>query len=116
MKPELLKQNELPSWFSYPADFLRTIELGLVDLEPWRILEGDELVNRQLGLKDRYPERELMVFARRDDCDDVACWEMGVEGVVIVHDYASAGWESSEGFKTYWDWFRSAIEDMIEHD
>jgi hypothetical protein len=67
------------------------------------------------GLKERYPARELFPFAMRTDCDDVACWERGnLERVVIIHDFADPGWEQEAVFDTYWDWFRSAINDFAE--
>jgi len=45
------------------------------------------------GLQERYPGRMLVAFARREDNDDVACWEAGGGGkVIVIHDFASDGW------------------------
>lgn len=117
MDIQLLNATELPSGFSYPQSFLRTIQLNLVDIEPWYIMNSKELEIRIQGMKERYPERILIPFARRCDNDDVACFELGKdEEVQIVHDFASVGYEQRNVYKTFWDWFRSAIEDMIQFD
>ena len=53
-------------------------------------------------------------FAYRQDNDDVACIEPGDPAkVLIVHDFASSGWQERQRFDSFWDWYRSAIEDMI---
>jgi hypothetical protein len=63
---ELLTEN-LPEGFSYPSEFLRIVDLGLVDLEPWWIFDGDLLKIRYEGLRKRFPDRSLVPFARRQD-------------------------------------------------
>ena len=114
---KILKDKELPSWFHYPQEFLKLIELGLVNFEPWVVLLDDQLRTRFKGLQERFPERQLIPFAKREDNDDVACWEKGRGGiVVIVHDFASPGFENSIEYDGFWKWFREAIEDMIEYD
>ena len=65
----------------------------------------------------RYPQRILIPFARRGDNDDVACFELNKgEEVQIIHDFASIGYEQRKTYKTFWDWFRDAIEEMIQFD
>jgi hypothetical protein len=112
---ELLVLSDLPAGFSYPSDFVRVVELGLIDLEPWEILLGDRLRQKVSGLRERYPRSRVVPFAARQDNDDVACWDVDTGAVAIVHDYASPGWERRHpGFGTFNDWFRQAIEDLIE--
>ena len=111
---DLLQSTELPDSFLYPPDFVRVVELGLTNLEPWWILEGDLLRQRLAGLRKRYPDRELVPFARRQDNEDVACWDLASGAVTIVHDYASPGWEQRQVFPDFIAWFRQAIEDMIQ--
>jgi len=111
---KLLCDQEKPSWFSYPPQFMRIVEQNLVYLDPWRVLEGEELRKKYEGIKERYPDREFVPFAKRDDSDDVAGWEKGVPGkVVILHDYASPEWEERETLDSFWHWLRKAIEDTI---
>ena len=111
---ELLTIEDLPAGFDYPSAFVRVVELGLVNLEPWWILEGDLLRTRQEGLARRYPERDLVVFARRVDRDDVACWDLQSGAVSIVHDFASGGFEQVDSLPDFESWLRRAIEDLIE--
>lgn len=41
-----------------------------------------------------HPNRCLIPFAKRDDNDDIACFELGKgESVIIIHDFASHGFE-----------------------
>jgi hypothetical protein len=111
----LLTIAELPDGFDYPAEFIRVVELGLTNLEPWWIFDGDQLWSRTEGLRERYPDRKLVPFARREDNDDVACWDLAVGDVVIVHDFASAGREQRARFPDFYSWLRKAIDDLIEH-
>ena len=110
----MLPEDELPAGFHYPALFLRMLECRLFDLQPWELMSGDLLARRHTGLKERYSTRVLVPFARRGDNDDVACWEGSGERVVIVHDFASPGWEHQGEFDSFADWLRSAVEDFIE--
>ena len=114
---KLLREDELPTGFTYPKAFLRAVERGLTHLEPWWVFDGDNLRSRARGLRERYPERALVPFARRQDNDDVACWEAGQgEQVFIVHDFASPGWERRRVYPNFYAWLRQAVEDMIEYD
>lgn len=114
---QLLSKKELPDWFSYPDEFKRIVGQGLIDFDPWIIMEKDRLKTRYDGLKRRYPSRELIPFARREDNDDVACWEKNKYGrVIIIHDFASEGYENVQEFGSFWDWLRSALEATIEYD
>lgn len=113
----LLAASELPDGFTYPQQFCRAVDLGLMNLEPWYLIEGEELHRTLKGLRERYQGRRLIPFARRQDNDDIACWEVHGESVIVViHDFASPGWEQSGRFECFWDWFRQAVEDMIEFD
>ena len=112
---DLLDEEDLPSWFRYPEPFLRTVGTGLTRFPPWRTLEGIYSASLMEDLKKRFPARDLFPFALRTDCDDVACWERGnLDRVEVIHDFASPGWEQEASFETYWDWFRSAINDFAE--
>ncbi len=111
---ELMEGSELPSWFNYPKEFLRIVEQGLLDLDPWVILQANATRAKILGLAKRYPSRQLVPFAAREDNDDVACWEKNKPDVIVViHDYASPGWENRMEFLSFWDWLRSALEETI---
>lgn len=114
---ELLPPTDLPEGFWYPPQFVRVVELGLTSLEPWWVLQGEELFERQGGMRERYPTRRLVLFAARQDNDDTACWDLDRPGEVArVHDFASPGWEQREWFPDFYTWLRRAIEDLIEFD
>ena len=103
-----------PSWFEYPSEYDWLVKHKLTDLEPWYLLDGDELISCMETIIKLYPSYDAVPFARRQDNDDVACWLRDQSGTVqIIHIYASPGWEKSEQFPNFWEWFRSAIEEMI---
>lgn len=74
---------------------LRLLTLGLINFRPWKIISVENGEKYSLDLKKRYPSRDLLPFAMRTDCDDVACWDLSREEgtVYIIHDFASIGWE-----------------------
>lgn len=113
---ELLDAKHLPSNFTYPEAFVRVVELGLTNLEPWWIIEGSLLRDRFVGLQHRYESRRLVPFAQRQDDDDVACFDVDHDTVVVIHDFAAPGWEQRADFATFYDWLRQAIEDLIAFD
>ncbi|WP_217199700.1 hypothetical protein [Streptomyces buecherae] len=113
---DLLSEKELPGGFTYPDAFMRAAESGLISLEPWWLLEGDRLRVRISGLRERFPERQLVPFARREDNDDVACWDVGSGKVCIIHDFTTPGREQRAEYPHFYDWLRSAVEDFIQHD
>lgn len=112
----LLTDDDLPEGFSYPPEFLRVVELGLTDLEPWWILDGELLRSGMRLLASAYPSRRLVLFAKRQDNDDVACWDLDTGGVAVVHMGATPGWEQrGPRFTDFNSWLRQAVEDLIEH-
>ncbi|HEX7660080.1 MAG TPA: hypothetical protein VF444_11440 [Pseudonocardiaceae bacterium] len=113
---DLLSTSDLPDNFEYPREFIRVVELGLTNIEPWWIIEGDRLRRRYLGLKKRYHGRSLVPFAIRQDNDDVACWDAATGRVVIIHDFASSGFEQYAELPNFNAWLRLAIEDFIDFE
>jgi hypothetical protein len=101
--------------FSPSDDYIRFAEFGIKHLEPWKWLDGDRFDFRLSGLRHRYPSRNLLPFAERQDCDDVACWEgFNSDRVVIIHDYAEAGWESKASFVSWREWLHQALDDCLD--
>ncbi|MEZ6048617.1 MAG: hypothetical protein R3C11_24180 [Planctomycetaceae bacterium] len=115
-KVMLIPNSELPEGFAYPPEYLLFVGQRIVLMGPCGLINGDEIVSRYEGLKKRYPDRILVPFARRYDCDDIACWE-GTDNqkVVVIHDFTAPGWEArGEEYTSFWDWFRNCMEVMIE--
>ena len=65
--------------YIYPESYLKLVDLNLVDFEYWYFIPDNQLDDRIIGLMERYPDRKLIPFARRDDNDDIACFEIGKE-------------------------------------
>lgn len=117
MTIQILEKSELPNGFVYPESFLKAVRLNLIDMEPWNIMDRPDVIQRIQGMRKRYPNRMLIPFARRGDNDDVACFEENMgETVQIVHDYASVGYEQRRTINSFWDWFKEAINEMIQFD
>lgn len=117
MDIKLPDKTMLPNGFRYQESFLKIVRLNLVNLDPWLIMNSDQVTSRIEGLKERYPSRVLIPFARRLDNDDLACFEpIKGEGVQVIHDFASSGYEQRKEYAGFWDWFRDAINEMIEFD
>src|SRR5262249_47253527 len=91
------------------------VDHRIVFFPPWQLLFGEWVKIRADGMRKRYPNRQLVPFARRFSSDDVACWEgPNNETVVVVHDFASQGWEDrKERFPSFWSWYRAAVDEMI---
>lgn len=106
---ELLTTDELPSWFVYPAEFLSVVNEGVFDIGPWQFLKGQWLRVRMSGLRQRFPDRDLVPFARRLDSDDIACWDRQQLGAVsVVHDFCAPGWEKREAYDSFSSWYEAA--------
>ncbi|WP_274727622.1 hypothetical protein [Xenorhabdus bovienii] len=72
---QLLTKQEIPEWFSYFINFIRFFYQKLLNFDSWIILEGERLRIHYDGLKKRYPNRDIIPFTRREDNNDIACWD-----------------------------------------
>ncbi|MDD6462016.1 MAG: hypothetical protein PUF51_06130 [Bifidobacteriaceae bacterium] len=101
--------------FVYPPGLKKVAELGLDDLDIWFIMDAPFAQRYCESINKRYPNRQLVPFAKREDCDDVACFEIGKPGKVeIVHDFASPGWERRGEYDDFWEWFTDAVKLLVE--
>jgi hypothetical protein len=109
---EILEPEECPRWVHYPESYLKLVAVGEKHFFPWFFFSGDQMLKYSSGLRGRYPFRKLFAFAKRDDSDDIACWEADKPNkVVIVHDFASAGWEERQIFDNFEDWYTYALSE-----
>lgn len=112
----MLERSDLDVYVEWPEGLARVSRQGLINLAPWHILPRDLARERLRGLRQRYAQK-YVPFAYRQDNDDLACiTPEQPDEVVIVHDFASEGTEARERFDSFWEWFRSAVEDMILFD
>jgi hypothetical protein len=110
----LIDPANLPDGFSYPPEFLRVINLGLLNFEPWWIMHGDDLADAYAGMAQRFPHRTLVPFAYYQANDDVACWDIPTGKVVIIHDFGEKSAPNVATFDNFYAWLRRAVEDLIE--
>lgn len=107
--------------FEYPKHYLAALELGLVDFYFWYffgVVKEDDIESRIEHLQEWYPTRKLIPFARRGDCDDIACFEVGKgEEVQIIHDFATSGWEQRGGrtYKNFFEWMQAAVDEFVNN-
>ena len=100
--------------FEYPYGYLKLKSLNLIDFDFWYFIPDNQLARRIMGLKTRYPNRKLVPFARRDDNDDIACFEVGKGEVVqIIHDFSAQGFEQRQEYENIWLWVKEALEELI---
>lgn len=103
---KILQGNEKPAWLKYPPDYIHLVKSGNDEFLPWYLMDKDQLLIRYQGLQQRYPKRILFPFARDDNSDDVACWEKDKPGkVILIHDFASPGYENKMEFETFQKWY-----------
>jgi hypothetical protein len=85
-------------------------------LSPWYRLPDAEV----FSASERWSkgdERNLFVFARRQDNDDLACFlvaEGVVAGVVVIHGWTGSGYDVVAEYATVWDWLKAVIDDVAE--
>jgi hypothetical protein len=102
-----------------PKGYQEAKGLNLVNLHPWHCVSDQEFDYLFAGVNKRYQDRSMIPFARRADSDDVACFvirdpEQAAGQVIVVHDFASPGYEVVARMQTFWEWFRYAVNEMIE--
>ncbi len=112
---KLFDATEVYPNFEYPEGLEKIVDLGLTDLDFWFILEAPFARQYCFDMQKRYPDRKLVPFAKRTDCDDVACFEINKPKCVeVIHDFADPGWEQRAEFSNFWEWFRDAMNEFID--
>ena len=121
---ELYNSSNLPNWFELPSKLIDILSdgdffSGDYDFGPsWQLLRVETVDLWSEGLKKRYPKRSLYPFARRVCDDDVACFDLADKStlpkVIIIHDWASEGWEYRGTFNNFDAWLELAKEETEE--
>lgn len=108
-----VSESLLPKHFRYPKSYIEFAhasqmpDFKMPNLGPWHFFYNylDFHFN---GLKERYPKRMLVPFARRSDTDDVSCFDAGEISddpkVRQIHDWASPGWEYRGWCMNFLEW------------
>ena len=121
MSAYLYEDDGLPEGFKFPQAFLDLMARPEIPYyEPWWFITKfpEEAKGWIEMLRESYPSRVLIPFAKYDCYDDVACFDgtdlSGDPVVHIVHYGASEGWERNGTFRNFDEWLEEALEDMKE--
>lgn len=109
---------QLPDGFEYPHSFMEFIKREpLLDLTPWWFLHKYTGTSEAWlkTVREQYPNRQLVPFAKIEHTDDVACFDASEPSsdpiVHYVHTYASPGWEDRGHVGNFDAWLEAAIAD-----
>jgi hypothetical protein len=108
---------------SFPVGYRWLIQRELVgydtftQLQPWYFIRSNQCFwanEHWAGICDR----KLFVFARRQDNDDLACFDVNDHGVAtqVIHiqGWTKAGFEVIQEFPDFWEWLKAVIDDIAE--
>lgn len=85
-------------------------------LEPWYFLHEDDFfwANEKW---ENITEHNLLVFARRQDNDDLACFNVNNKGILevyLIHGWVNNGFEIVEVYSNIWSWLHTVLNDIEE--
>lgn len=91
---------------------------AFTQLQPWYFTPSEEM----FWATESWPNvqvinEKLLVFARRQDNDDLACFsvrEGEIVGVVVIQGWVGNGFEVLEKFEDFWKWVKFVIDDIAE--
>ena len=115
---EILDPSECPKWVHYPKLFLELLKTQNLKFLPWYFFyKRESIIIRLEGLKERFPSRDLFPFARKDDNDDIACWEKDKPDVIqIIHDFEYPSWEQGQTFNSFEEWYQFALSEKWDEE
>ena len=108
---------------AFPPGYSWLIEKEIVGFEPFTRLEPWFFLRQKdcFWTNGRWPdacERNIWVFAKRQDNDDLAgflCAEDGTaEKVAVIHGWTDNGFDMLKEFPSIWEWLKSAVDDIGE--
>lgn len=108
-----------------PHGYHWMVERGLVgfdpltQLQPWYFLRENDLFD----VAERWPDGPcsrdglgpLIAFARRQDCDDIACCRPSGR-IVVVHGWTgdASGYSADAEYADFAAWMKSVVDDIAE--
>jgi hypothetical protein len=114
----LFQDRDLPEGFRFPPRYLAMVEADPVpSLGAWWLLaEFPDYARYFLKyVREEYPDRSLIPFAKFDVFDDIACFDgadrTGDPGVYYVHAGATAGWEDRGYVRNFEAWLEDTKDD-----
>ena len=109
--------------FPIPVGYDWLLNVGLITfhpsspLQPWYYVDENESFDATSTWPEGKYKDRLIVFARRQDTDDMACFavkEGTVLAIVEIHAWTEHGYDVTVSHTIFWDWFRSIIDDIEE--
>ena len=86
-------------------------------LRPWYYLDKENVI----FVNEKWPcgpsRQTLVAFARRQDSDDIACFEVcGGSGVavVVINGWTANGYTILAKHRDFWSWLKSVVDDIAE--
>lgn len=86
-------------------------------LQPWYFLPDDEIFDVTQKWPSGRDEIPLIAFARRQDCDDIACLELShgnSQKVVLIEGWAAGAYSVISEYPTFWEWLKSVMDDVAD--
>ncbi len=107
---------EVPAGYEWLIDRRLVGFEPFTQLRPWFYVEPDKC----FWATERWPgvtDKQLLVFARRQDCDDLACFVVEnnqARGVALIQGWSGAGFVLVEEYPDFWAWLKTVVEDIGE--
>lgn len=99
----------IPDWVKPTKEFLQLVKEDSEEILPWFFCDEKAIYSANIALKVNYHNRDLFVFAHREDGDEIACFEKSKPGkVVIVYNFDDPGYEAGPEFVSFEDWYEYA--------
>lgn len=106
-----------------PMGYRWLLDRGLVgydaftQLQPWHYLPLEQC----FSASDRWPgvtDKRLIAFAKRQDCDDLACFVVAddntVNGVALIRGWTGTGYDLCREFSDFWAWLKHVVDDIAD--
>lgn len=112
-----MTNDSVPNFeFLAPQGYFWLLEHGLIGfkpnsgLQPWYFLDKTSA----FLVHQRWPSgpsaAKLIAFAKRQDNDDIGCFEYDEEGgtgaVLVIHGWTSNGYDIVARYSSFWDWLK----------
>ena len=116
----LFEDYSLPSNFKFPQSYLNLMEKGLPDINPWWWLapHKNSAVYWADTLRNQFPLRMLVPFAKHGGSDDVACFDgsdsTGNPKVLYIHSFCPPGWEHKDEASSFAEWMQKTEIEAAE--
>lgn len=107
----------IPSGYQWLLDRRLVGHEPFTQLQPWHYLSLEQC----FWASDRWPgvtDKRLFTFAKRQDCDDLACFIVAennsVRGIALIHGWTGSGYDLCQEFADFWAWLKHVVDDIAD--